>query len=194
MASVTPIFNANRENTEIKNYRPVSILNSFSKIYEKFLSEQPTTPVNTYLNSNFKISIRKQSLYKSIPGGPIKTVWLYSTQCFIAKLHAYGLSLNTSFLNSYQKDWKQNRIIPGEPQWSVFTPIIFNILLNNFFLCLTKSGLRYFADDHTITTTCDHLADLLNTLATKPELKVNWFRQNEMIVNSDNFQAIVLNK
>ena len=40
LAWVTPILKSNRENTEMKIYRPVSILNCFSKIYVKFLSEQ----------------------------------------------------------------------------------------------------------------------------------------------------------
>ena len=38
-ASVRPIYKKDDRN-EIKNYRPVSILNCFSKIYEKFLIEQ----------------------------------------------------------------------------------------------------------------------------------------------------------
>ena len=39
LASVRPIFKKDDTN-EIKNYRPVSILNCFSKIYEKLLNEQ----------------------------------------------------------------------------------------------------------------------------------------------------------
>ena len=36
IASVRPIFNKN-EREKIENYRPVSTLNCFSKVYEKFL-------------------------------------------------------------------------------------------------------------------------------------------------------------
>ena len=38
IASVRPIFNKN-EREKIENYRPVSTLNCFSKVYEKFLPE-----------------------------------------------------------------------------------------------------------------------------------------------------------
>ena len=39
VASICPIFKGKGERTEIKNYRPVSILNCFSKVYEKFIHE-----------------------------------------------------------------------------------------------------------------------------------------------------------
>ena len=45
LASVRPIYEKYERN-EIKNYRPVSILNCVSKIYEKFLNEQLLPFVN----------------------------------------------------------------------------------------------------------------------------------------------------
>ena len=37
VASIRPIFKGKGERTEIKNYRPISILNCFSKVYERFI-------------------------------------------------------------------------------------------------------------------------------------------------------------
>ena len=46
--TVRPIFKKG-DRTEIKNYRPVSLLNTFTKIYERFLHENLTIYVDTFL-------------------------------------------------------------------------------------------------------------------------------------------------
>ena len=48
-ATVRPIFKKD-DRTKIKNYLPVSLLNMFSKIYERFLHENLTNFVNTFLS------------------------------------------------------------------------------------------------------------------------------------------------
>ena len=58
---------------------------------------------------------------------------------------------------------------------------------------LKKTDLHNFADDNTITAVCDQLADLIKILEAEGELSMGWFRENEMVVNSDKFQAIILN-
>ena len=78
------------------------------------------------------------------------------------KLYVYGISFGkTTFLNSYLKERKQNvkvddawniflKILPVVQQGSILSPTLFNISLNDLFLCLTKSELSNFADDNTL--------------------------------------------
>ena len=49
VACVKPIFKKN-ERQKNENYRPVSILNCFSKVYEKFLLEKFKPFTNTFLS------------------------------------------------------------------------------------------------------------------------------------------------
>ena len=58
VASVRPIFKKN-EREKIKNYRPVSILNCFSKVYEKFLLEKFEPFKNSFL-SEYMAAYRKK--------------------------------------------------------------------------------------------------------------------------------------
>ena len=71
------------------------------------------------------------------------------------------------------------------------------MFLNDLFLCIKKSALHNFADDNTITATCNTLTGLLKTLKTlgqESESAVSWFKQNEIITNADKFSTIILNK
>ena len=73
-------------------------------------------------------------------------------------------------------------------------PILFNIFLNDLLSVLEKSQFYNFADDNTISAEANSTDDLLKILKEESKSAVKWFRENNMIVNSDKFQAIVLQK
>ena len=115
--------------TKIRNYRPVSLLNIFSKIYERFLHENLTDYVDSFLSkfisaygksySYNHVLIRlienwKKSLDQKKFGG---VVLMDLSKAFdsilhdlqIAKLHAYGFSIDAvTFFYSYLKRHNQN--------------------------------------------------------------------------------------
>ena len=58
IASIRPNFKGKGERTAIKNYTLVSILNCFSKVYERFIHENLTSSVTNFL-SDFISAYRK---------------------------------------------------------------------------------------------------------------------------------------
>ena len=127
-ATVRPIFKKD-DRTKIKNYRPVSLLNIFSKIYERFLHENLTDYIDSFLskfipayrksNSSNHVLIRlienwKKSLdQKKFVGAVLmdlsKAFDSIPHDLLIAKLHAYGFSIDAvTFFYSYLKRRNQN--------------------------------------------------------------------------------------
>ena len=103
------------------------------------------------------------------------------------------------------KDQKQNfrinnifsafqNILSGLPEGFILDTILFNIFLNDLFLYIKKSDLYNFAEDNTITATCNSLTGLLKTVEQESKSTVSWFKKNKMIANVDKVQAIILNK
>ena len=142
-ALVRPLYK-NNDRDKIQNYRPVSILNGFSKVYESYLLNSLSNHIEKIL-SNFIAAYRKtyssshvlirliENWKKHLNNKKIVgTVLMDLSKVFdciphdllIAKLHAYGFNKKAlTFLYSYLKRRKQSVKING-------TESFFQILLS----------------------------------------------------------------
>ena len=142
-ALVRPIYKKNERN-KVENYRPVSILNGMSKIYERFIHNCISSYADSIL-SNFISAYRKayssnhvllrliENWKKSLDNKNfVGTVLMDLSKAFdciphdllVAKLHAYGLSEDAvTFIYSYLKRRKQGVKIND-------TESVFQILLS----------------------------------------------------------------
>jgi len=128
IASVRPKYQKKCRNT-IENYRPVSILNAFSKIYERYIHDSLTPFINnclsdfvaayrkSYSSSHVLIRLienwKKDLDHKKYVGAILmdlsKAFDCIPHELLIAKMNAYGFSENALvFFFSYLKRRKQN--------------------------------------------------------------------------------------
>ena len=139
-ALVRPIYK--KDSSKIKNSRPVSLLNGFSKIYERFLHDSLSSFTDKIL-SKFVSAYRKfyssnHVLLKLIgewkksldDKSIIGAVLMYLSKAFdctlhdllVANVHAYGLSMDAiTFIYSYMKKRKQGvKIKDTESLFKIF--------------------------------------------------------------------------
>ena len=119
-----------------------------------------------------------------------------SHDLLIAKLHAYGLDIDSFNIQDYLSNRKQRTnvdsfygsweaVFSGVPQGSILRPLLFNIFMCDMFLILKGTYFTGYADDNTPFAVRDNKTDVIKASEEIGESLVNWSFNDEMKLNTD---------
>ena len=200
-ASVIPLDKGKPNKNKLSNFRPVSILNTFSKIYEKaqlvsgldkyllpFISAYQkgysTQHVLTRLVEEWSERLDNSYIIGVILMDLSKAFDCISHNLMIAKLAAYGLDDTAlQLIFSYLKNRKQcarinntynnfENIITDVPQGSIVGPLLFDFSINDLFFFIESSSIHNFADDYTLSAWANTISDLINKLESDSNIAI----------------------
>ena len=211
---ITSLFR-NQDALTKKNYRPITILTSESKIFQRITCEQIKVffPFSHYLcgfregYSTHHALLRlletcKDFLDKKGYVGAVLMDLSKAIDCLyhdllLAKLDAYGFSHSALILIcSYLSDRRQRVKVNGAfstwcyskigvPQGSVVGPLLFNIFINDIFYLVNDTEVCNYANDTTLYVGDKNLRKGLANLEKDTLLLSEWFSDNYMKLNEE---------
>lgn len=222
LARLKPIFKKG-DHSKIENYRPISNLNSISKLFERCLlnriSVLDTDGPNQHgfkpAHSTITASIELQSfLACQLDKG--KQCLMYSTDLsaafdlirpgiFVSKARKVipdegiiGLMYDfitdrKAYVEIGQHNSSVFRFQAGCPQGSTLGPKIFNTYCNDLHRCITDGFLTSYADDSYVVTCAENHAELLEKTTQVMKNHLYWLKDNGMVCNVEKTELMILN-
>ena len=223
IAAVVPIDKKTDDKYVISNFRPVSTLNCFSKVYENIIKNELLKSMNVHLSpfiSAYRKNYNMQHVLlrllekwrehleiNKIVGGILmdlsKAFDCVPHDLLLANLAAYGIDDSLIlYIHSYLLNRKQCVCINNT--LSEFNKVISGVPQGSivgpiFFNCFFNDFYYVienanFADDNTLTTFAQNAQNLISVLESESNIAVDWFKTNKMIVNPEKVQPIIIDK
>ena len=182
----------------------------FEKYFSPFISayrkSYSTQQVLIHLLEEWREKLDKNFIVGAVLMDLSKVFDCISHDLIIAKLATYGIERKTlRLIYSYLKGQKQcvkinniysdyNEIISGVSQGSILGPILFNFSINDLFFFIEIVFMHNFPGHNSLSAWGETVSKLIHTLELESNTAIGWFTKNEMIINPDEFQAIILDK
>jgi hypothetical protein len=198
IARVLPLFKSG--DNMLSNYRPISVLPIFSKIFEKVVYNRLITYFNKLALHHLFDNITKAIDQKEYTIGVFidlsKAFDTVNHEILINKLKHYAIRrLALDWIKSYFGNRQQyveyngayssyNSIKCGVPQGSILGSLLFLIYINDLCNASNIVKLILFADDTNIFFSHNNLPLLMNIINFEMNKLCEWFRANKLSINT----------
>ena len=223
VATVVPLDKGKPDKNDISNFRPVSLLNTFSKFYEIVIKDQLVLSMENYFSpmvsayrKNYStqhvitrlIEEWRAHLDENFVVGAVLTDLSKAFDCIahdllIAKLAAYGFS-DTALRYVYSYLSNQKQCVRINNMYSNYQKIISGVpqgsISGPIVFNLSINDLFFFVSDVSLHNFADTSAfaetilELTDVLQSGSEIVIDWFKNNKMIVDPDKLQVTTQNQ
>ena len=200
------------ERNDPNNYRPISILSTISRVFEKLVYEQ----IYNYLTKN-NLSDSRQSGFRSLHSTVTALLDLTNQWCFnidsglvsgilfldlkkafdtvdhqllLAKLEYIGICSHAlDFVNKFQIVFTDGVLSDiailrcGVPRGSILGPLLFLIYINDLTTIADYATVRMYADHTNMTFTACSIPELERDMNIDLQFLQNWLTTNRLTLN-----------